>query len=98
MADRTIVGPFGPLTIADLPPPGCTRWVVRRKVEVIIGIRGGLIDLDEARRRYRLTIDELVEWGAAFDRYGLRGLKASAIGERRRRSWEDGHDDGQPDP
>lgn len=84
MTVRKVVGPFGPLTIDDLPPPGCTRWVVRRKAEVIAAIRGGLIDLPEARRRYGLTIDELVEWGAAFDRYGVQGLKATDTGERRR--------------
>jgi hypothetical protein len=92
MSEREIVGPYGPLTIADLPPPGCTRWVVRRKAEVIAALRGGLIDLEEARRRYGLTIDELVEWGAALDRYGLQGLKTSATGERRRRSWTDDED------
>ena len=31
-----VIGPLGePLTLDSLPPPGTTRWVVRRKAEVV---------------------------------------------------------------
>jgi hypothetical protein len=36
-----VTGPDGsPLTIADLPPPGTKRWVIRRKAEVVAAVRG----------------------------------------------------------
>ena len=31
-----------PLTMADLPAPGTTRWVIRRKAAVVAAVRGGL--------------------------------------------------------
>ena len=37
---KYVIGPDGsPLTIADLPPPTTKRWVIRRKAEVVAGIR-----------------------------------------------------------
>ena len=50
---RYVLGPDGsPLTIADLPPPNTKRWVVRRKGEVVAAVRGGLLSLDDACKRY----------------------------------------------
>ena len=52
-----VIGPDGsPLTLADLPPPGTKRWVIRRKAEVVAAVRGGLLSLDDACRRYTLTV------------------------------------------
>ena len=49
---KYVIGPDGsPLTVADLPAPG-TRWVVRRKAEVVAAVRGGLLSLEEACSRY----------------------------------------------
>ena len=34
-----VIGPLGePLTLDSLPPPGTTRWVVRRKAEVVAAV------------------------------------------------------------
>ena len=53
---RYIIGPGGsPLTIADLPPPSTKRWVVRRKAMVVAAVRGGLLSLDDACKRYQLN-------------------------------------------
>src|SRR5664280_2423492 len=58
---KYVMGPDGsPLTIADLPPPGTERWVIRRKAEVIAAVRGGLLSLEEACSRYMLTVAELL--------------------------------------
>ena len=67
-----VVGPDGsPLTIADLPAPGMKRrWVMRRKAEVVAAVRGGLLSLEEACRRYLLTIEEFVSWQYSVDRHG----------------------------
>ena len=41
-----VVGPLGePLTLDGLPPPSTTRWVVRRKAEVVAAVNGGLLGL-----------------------------------------------------
>ena len=38
-----VIGPLGePLTLESLPPPNTTRWVVRRKAEVVAAVNGGL--------------------------------------------------------
>ena len=53
---RYIIGPDGsPLTIADLPPPSTKRWVVRQKAMVVAAVRGGLLSLDDACKRYQLN-------------------------------------------
>jgi hypothetical protein len=37
-----VIGPLGePLTVDTLPPPSTTRWVVRRKAEVVAAVNGG---------------------------------------------------------
>ena len=74
-----VIGPDGsPLTLADLPPPSTRRWVIRRKAEVVAAVRGGLLSLDEACRRYTLTVEEFLAWQHAIDRFGLAGLRATA--------------------
>ena len=46
-----VIGPLGePLTIDTLPPPTTTRWVVRRKAEVVAAVNGGLLTVDELVR------------------------------------------------
>jgi hypothetical protein len=71
------------LTVDDLPPPGTKRWVMRRKAEVVAGVRAGLITLDEACRRYRLSADEYHSWERLLDDYGVSGLRATRLKELR---------------
>src|SRR3974377_2544056 len=76
---RSVLGPDGsPLTLADLPPPNTKRWVIRRKAEVVAAVRGGLLSLDEACRRYTLTGEEFLAWQRAIDRFGMPGLTPPA--------------------
>jgi len=75
-----VLGPTGkPLTLEDLPPPGTQRWVIRRKAEVVAGVRGGLITLEEACRRYNLSIDEFRSWQKLLDSHGMQGLRTTKI-------------------
>jgi hypothetical protein len=79
-----VIGPDGsPLTMADLPPPNTRRWVIRRKAEVVAAVRGGLLSLDEACRRYTLTVEEFLAWQRAIDRHGLAGLRATRLQQYR---------------
>jgi len=75
-----VIGPDGsPLTVADLPPPDTKRWVIRRKAEVVAAVRGGLISLDDACRRYTLTVEEFLSWQRSIERHGLAGLRATRV-------------------
>lgn len=50
-----VIGPFGEvLSLADLPKNNMTRWVIRRKAEVVAAVNGGLLSLEEACARYDL--------------------------------------------
>ena len=69
---KYVIGPDGsPLTIADLPPPSTRRWVIRRKAEVVAAVRGGLLSLEEACKRYTLTTEEFLSWQMSIDQHGL---------------------------
>lgn len=77
---RYVLGPDGsPLTIPDLPPSNTKRWVVHRKAVVVAAVRGGLLRLDDACKRYQLTIDEFLSWHRQIDRHGLPGLRTTKI-------------------
>ena len=75
-----VIGPTGaPLTRNDLPPPNTGRWVIRRKAEVVAAVRGGLISLEDALERYRLTAEEFIAWQKAIDKWGMQGLRTTRI-------------------
>lgn len=50
------------LNIGNLPPSDTKRWVRRRKSYVVAAVKGGLLSLDEAYRRYSLTPEEFQGW------------------------------------
>jgi hypothetical protein len=75
-----VIGPLGePLTLDSLPPRSTTRWVVRRKAEVVAAVNGGLLTIDEACERYGLTLEEFATWQRAVDRSGMAGLRVTRI-------------------
>lgn len=74
----SVIGPLGePLTMETLPSPKTRRWVVRRKAEVVAAVKGGLLTMDEACKRYGLSIEEFTSWQRAVDRAGLAGLRVT---------------------
>ncbi|KQO05646.1 MULTISPECIES: CtrA inhibitor SciP [unclassified Sphingomonas] len=75
-----VIGPLGEqLTLDTLPPPGTTRWVVRRKAEVVAAVNGGLLSVDDVCARYGLTVEEFASWQRAIDRSGMPGLRVTRI-------------------
>jgi hypothetical protein len=75
-----VIGPLGEaLTVETLPPPSTTRWVVRRKAEVVAAVNGGLLSVDEVCERYNLTAEEFAGWQRAIDRSGMPGLRVTRI-------------------
>jgi len=71
------------MTLKDLPPPGTKRWVIRRKAEVVAGVRAGLITIEEACERYTLSMEEFLSWQKLIDRHGLRGLRVTRLQDYR---------------
>ena len=79
-----VIGPLGePLTLDSLPAAGTTRWVVRRKAEVVAAVAGGLLTVDEACARYTLTVEEFLSWQQSIDKHGLAGLRATRVQQYR---------------
>ena len=86
----SVIGPSGePMTIDDLPPPNTRRWVVRRKAEVVTGVRAGLISLEEACRRYSLSVEEFLSWQRLIESHGMRGLRTTRLQQYRRPGDDD---------
>jgi hypothetical protein len=82
--EKYVIGPTGaPLTLNDLPPASTDRWVIRRKAEVVAAVRGGLLTLEDACDRYRLTSEEFAAWQQSIDRYGLAGLRTTRLQQYR---------------
>jgi hypothetical protein len=81
-----------PVTLAELPPANTERWVARRKAQVVAAVQAGLITLDEALARYKLSLEEFTGWQRGLYRHGLRGLQITHLqicklaDQRRRRS------------
>jgi transposase len=63
--------------VPDLPPAGTRRWVARRKAQVVEAVLSGMLRLDEALRRYELSIEEFSLWKRRFYRSGVDGLRMS---------------------
>ena len=76
----SVIGPLGEvLTVDSLPPADTTRWVVRRKAEVVAAVSGGLLTVDEACERYTISFEEFASWQRAVDRSGMQGLRVTRI-------------------
>jgi hypothetical protein len=58
-------------------PPVATRWVIGRKADVVAAVAGGLLSMDDACKRYGLTLGELASWQSAVERFGIKGLRVT---------------------
>lgn len=75
-----VIGPLGePLTLDSLPPVGTSRWVVRRKAEVVAAVDGGLLTFEEVCARYDISMEEFASWKRAVERSGMPGLRVTRI-------------------
>ena len=67
------------ITFASLPPADTERWVARRKAQVVAAVQAGLLTLDEALFRYKLSLEEFAGWQRGLYRHGLRGLQITHL-------------------
>jgi hypothetical protein len=71
---------YSPVSQAvELPSPNTKRWVVRRKAVVVAAVRNGTLSLQEACRRYNLSVEEFLAWQRSIDRYGVPGLRVTRL-------------------
>lgn len=74
-----IIGPLREvLTRENLPPPDTTRWVASRKAQVVAAVESGLLTIEDAMKRYRLSLEEFYSWQRAMDRGGVAALRMAA--------------------
>src|ERR1700741_1905900 len=66
-------------SVVDLPPPDTKRWVARRKAVIVDAVRNGAISLEEACRRYELSIEEFLAWQRAIESHGVAGLRVPRL-------------------
>ncbi|HKM74425.1 MAG TPA: DUF1153 domain-containing protein [Stellaceae bacterium] len=64
---------------SDLPPSDTKRWVARRKAVVVDAVHRGAINIEEACRRYGLSIEEFAAWERAIQTHGIPGLRATRL-------------------
>ncbi|HEY0212915.1 MAG TPA: DUF1153 domain-containing protein [Paenirhodobacter sp.] len=77
---RSVTLPDGTiLTRADLPATETRRWVASRKVTVVHAVTYGLISRGEVLERYGLSEEEFDLWNEAVKKFGVQGLKVTAI-------------------
>ena len=77
--DPIDVSAYPSATTVDLPSPNTKRWVVRRKAIVVAAVRSGALSLQEACRRYNLSVEEFLAWQRSIDRYGVPGLRVTRL-------------------
>jgi hypothetical protein len=63
----------------DLPSANTKRWVIRRKANVVNAVSAGVLTLDEACARYKLSIEEFHAWRSLVERHGALGLRVTRL-------------------
>lgn len=62
-----------------LPAPDTKRWVARRKAVIVNAVRSGVLSLEEACRRYQLSVEEFRAWQRAIEAHGVAGLRVTRL-------------------
>jgi hypothetical protein len=68
-----------PDRIEALPSPHTKRWVIRRKAAVVDAVRTGLLTLEQACERYKLSTEEFFTWQALVEHHGIPGLRVTRL-------------------
>ncbi len=80
---RSIRAPNGArITVNDLPL-SVDRWTVSKKLLIMIAIKEGLITMEEASKRYFLSIEELDSWKKLDAKHGPTALRSTRLQDYR---------------
>jgi hypothetical protein len=63
----------------DLPPANTRRWTIRRKAAVVLAVQRGVLSIEAACERYRLSREEFAAWERAIERHGIHGLRVTRL-------------------
>lgn len=72
-----------PETIEDLPSPDTKRWVIRRKAVVVYAVEEGIISLEDACKRYSISLEDFESWRRLIERHGIGGLRVTRLAQYR---------------
>ena len=72
-----------PLRMVNLPSADIKRWVPQRKAEVVAAVRSGMLTLEDACRRYSLSVEEFLTWETAYKEHGVSGLRMANVQHHR---------------
>ncbi len=81
---KPVIDPYGDVVTAGSLPKVGERWVPRRKAQLVLAVKAGLISLDDALSRYRLSPEEYLSWAQSFEQRGIDGLKTTKVQAFRR--------------
>ena len=62
---------------------GGVKPIVNSSLTLVVAVRGGLLSLEDACKRYTLTVEEFLAWQRAIERFGLPGLRATRVQQYR---------------
>jgi transposase-like protein len=65
--------------VVDLPPADTRRWTAKRKALIVDAVRSGVISLEEACRRYQLSVEEFSAWQRAIETHGVGALRVTRL-------------------
>lgn len=81
--DNPTVDPRISEILSALPPANTTRWVIRRKANVVNAVLSGAISIKDVCARYGLTTEEFDSWHRLIERHGQHGLRSTRLQEYR---------------
>jgi len=67
------------IDVDELPPPGITRWVIRRKAQVVAAVQAGALSLEEVCERYAVSVEEFRSWQRTLQEHGVYGLRTTRL-------------------
>jgi transposase-like protein len=62
-----------------LPPCNTKRWTIRKKAEVVLAVQDNKLSLEDACKRFKLSLEEFLAWQRQFKRFGEKGLRTTRL-------------------
>ena len=64
---------------SSLPSVNTKRWVIRRKAAVVDAVKVGILTLEQACERYKLSTEEFFTWQTLVEQHGIPGLRVTRL-------------------
>lgn len=60
------------------------HWTPLAKLAILNGLKSGVVCICKLIEAHQITFGEIIEWHAAYEKHGERGLRASSTVSRKR--------------